>query len=507
MHDLDELLEGVAALDPPALKLPLVVNGPASPAAQLGVEAGGGVTDACAAGLLAGAANHAAERPAFESGLVKDPPRRDAIEVADLLVERCVGLPAAVRHERVFVDEAVAATAYLDIVVRGDGAANAARHDFGIIKPAVDATANLLHMPQVCADLLRHADTVAGVVLPAVETAHGVALEVLGLQVKVELETARAQTDALAGLHGFLRLVFANKGVGTEDLLGDGVLDELLVMAVKENFDAAVLDVLVEDLKRGNAPANALADVHLVEAGEEVVLSACRVAKGVLDAVLVGVVGVLNGLISPCLAHVHGRLAVESLEGELGSCVGVVRAGPLAHVDGRASAATEGRLLEEHDLGTLVIGNEAGPLSCAAIADYQNVSLIIPGCGQPRLVGVRGTISMCRGGCYSRRNRRSCRARHKAPTRDAARFFHAILLACLTFPPLWALTEHYGGYLRLRWHLTGLLICKHAGRCIHMQSNHQTRMSRLLSGGLAPRCSSCLLALIFAHTAWAKWPV
>ena len=503
MHDFHELLEGVAALDPPALELPLVVHGPARPATQLGIEAGGGVTDARAAGLLAGAANHAAERPALESGLVEDPPRRDAIEVADLLVERCVGLPAAVRHERVFVDEAVAATAYLDVVVRGDGAANATRHDFGVIKPAVDTTANLLHMPQVCADLLRHADAVARVVLPAVETAHGVALEVLGLQVEVELEAARAQADALAGLHGLLRLIVADESVGAEDLLGDGVLDKLLVVAVKENLDAAVLDVLVEDLKRGDAPANALADIHLVETGEEVILSARRVAEGVLDTVLVGVVGVLDGLIGPCLAHVHGRLAVESLEGELGGCVSIVRAGPLAHVDGRASAATEGRLLEEHDLGALVIGNEAGPLACATVADYQNVGLIIPGCGQPRLVGVRDTISMCRGGCHPRCNRCSRRARYKAPTRDAARFFHAILLVRLTFPPLWALTGHYGGYLRLRWHLTGLMICKHAGRCMYMQCNHQGRMSRLLSGVGATRNLSRSRPLIFARLAWA----
>ena len=194
---------------------------------------------------------------------------------------------------------------------------------------------------------------------------------------------------------------------------------------------------------------------------------------------------------------------MESLEGELGGCVSIVRAGPLAHVDGRASAATEGRLLEEHDLGALVIGNEAGPLACATVADYQNVGLIIPGCGQPRLVGVRGAISMCRGGCHPRRNRCSRRARYKAPTRDAARFFHAILLVRLTFPPLWALTGHYGGHLCLRRHLTGLMICKHAGRCIHMQCNHQGRMSRLSSGVGATWDLSRSRPLIFEHPAWA----
>ena len=399
--------------------------------------------------------------------------------------------------------EAVAATAHLDVVVRGDGAAYAARNNLGVVKPAVDATANLLHMPQVGADLLRHADAVARVVLPAVEAAHGVALEVLGLQVEVELEAARAQAHALAGLHGLLRLIVADEGVGAEDLLGDGVLDKLLVVAVKENLDAAVLDVLVEDLKRSDAPANALTDIHLVKAGEDVVLSARRVAEGVLDAVLVGVVGVLDGLVGPSLAHVHGRLAVEGLEGELGGCVSIVGAGPLAHVDGRASAAAERGLLEEHDLGALVIGDEAGPLACAAVADYQNVGLIIPGCGQPRLVGVRGTISMCRGGCHPRRNRCSRRARYKAPTRDAVRFFHAILLVRLTFPPLRALTGHYGGHLCLRWHLTGLMICKHAGRYIHMQCNHQGRMSRFSSGLGATRGSSRLRPSIFAHPAWA----
>ena len=104
-------------------------------------------------------------------------------------------------------------------------------------------------------------------------------------------------------------------------------------MALEQHLDAAVLTMLVHGLEETGAVAVALAHIHLFVAGEDVVLGAGAVTERVLETVLVGVVGVLHGLVGPCLADFHGGLAVERLESELGGCVGVVGGGPLAHVD------------------------------------------------------------------------------------------------------------------------------------------------------------------------------
>ena len=90
-------------------------------------------------------------------------------------------------------------------------------------------------MPQLAAYLLDHLDAVSCVVLPALEF-EGVAFEVLALHILVELETARAEDDALASLDRLL--LGADHRGAADDLLSVGVLDKMLVMAVEQHLDA-----------------------------------------------------------------------------------------------------------------------------------------------------------------------------------------------------------------------------------------------------------------------------
>ena len=154
-------------------------------------------------------------------------------------------------------------------------------------------------------------------------------------------------------------------------------------MALEQHLDAAVGAMLVHGLEEARAVAVAGTDVHLLVASEDVVLGTGAIAQGVLEAVLVGVVGVLHGFLGPGLADLHRCLPMEGLESKLSGRVGIVGGSPLTHVDRRGPASAERRFLQIEHLGTLVEGGDAGPQARSAVADHQNVGLVDPGLGHP----------------------------------------------------------------------------------------------------------------------------
>ena len=136
-------------------------------------------------------------------------------------------------------------------------------------------------------------------------------------------------------------------------------------------------------LEEARAVAVAGTDVHLLVASEDVVLGTGAIAQGVLEAVLVGVVGVLHGFLGPGLADLHRCLPMEGLESKLSGRVGIVGGSPLTHVDRRCAASAERRFLQIEHLSALVEGGDAGPQARSAVADHQNVGLVVPGLGHP----------------------------------------------------------------------------------------------------------------------------
>ena len=115
-----------------------------------------------------------------------------------------------------------------------------------IFEPCVVRADNVIHVPQLRANILHHLNAVSRVERPTVETVHRVALAVGVLQLIVELEAANGHDDALACLDGILRTVVADIGVCTNDFLGFGVLDQGFVVAAELNLNAQVGTSLVK---------------------------------------------------------------------------------------------------------------------------------------------------------------------------------------------------------------------------------------------------------------------
>ena len=101
-------------------------------------------------------------------------------------------------------------------------------------------------------------------------------------------------------------------------------------------------------------------------------------------AVLVGVLRVASALLDPGLDHRIGSLALgEGADVVLEALLlGLLHDGPLAVVDGAVSATALGGLLQhEHLLPALVGADERRPHARAAVADNEQVALVVPGLG------------------------------------------------------------------------------------------------------------------------------
>ena len=103
-----QLVQGGAGGNPATLELPFVVGRPSGPATEFGIETLGHVADAHATVLGGRAADHAAPGAAVEGGLIEDVPRGNTVEIADLLIEIGVGLPATMGAEDFLVTPAFA---------------------------------------------------------------------------------------------------------------------------------------------------------------------------------------------------------------------------------------------------------------------------------------------------------------------------------------------------------------------------------------------------------------
>ena len=273
-----------------------------------------------------------------------------------------------------------------------------------------------VHVPQLRPHVLDHLDAVAGVEAPALEL-EGRALEVLVLQLLVELEAAQRHDDGLASLHGLL--LVADHGVGAHDLLGLGVLDEALVMAVEQHLHAQSLTLGVQLVEGQHAEAvdrGQLAGALVGVVVQEEVLgdgTGQRLLHHLVGhTVLVGILGVADALLNPGLDHRIGCLALGEgadvvLEALL---VGLFHNSPLAVVDGAVSAAALGGLLKhEHLLAALVGADERRPHARAAVADDEQIALVVPGLGQP-VTGVGEGVGTARAFIRAAGQRR--RARH-----------------------------------------------------------------------------------------------
>ena len=280
-------------------------------------------------------------------------------------------------------------------------------------------------------------DAVARVELPTLEL-EGVALEVGVLEILVELEAARGHDDALASLDRLL--LGADHRVRADDLLGLGVLDETLVVAVEQNLHAQLLALRVELAERQHAEAvdgGQLAGALVGVVVQEVVLGdgAGQRDLGHLvgHAVLVGVLGVANALVDPGVDHRLGGLAVrERLDVLLEALfVAFLDDGPLAVVDAAVAAALDGSLLQHDDfLAALVGADERRPHARASVADDQEVALVVPALRQPllRRACVRRAAGQRGGTCHSGGS--DARSLQKRAARQPSLFFRA---HCLSF--------------------------------------------------------------------------
>ena len=403
LHLGGELLKGVGLHDPALVNLGLVVLAPAVPVANLVGQV------ACEVAALEEVALARGELAGLEGGLVKDAPGGNAVEVADAIVERNERVPAVVgRAGVVLVDEALAQAVHPDV-----GGAGREGEDgevvLGVARVHGGHRDDVVHVPKLRADLLNHADAVAGVEAPALEL-EGINLEVLVLELLVELKAAAAHDDALARLDGLGGLVVADERVGTYDLTRGGVLDEVLVVAVEQDlgpeFSALGVELVeglhAEALNGGKAlAAGELVLVELVVLGDGA--GQGRVHDLVGHAVLVGILGVACAFLDPGIGHVVGDGALGEraqvlLEGLL---LVLGNDGPLAVVDaGVAAALHRGLLKDENFLAALVGADERGPHACSAVADDEQVALVVPGCGQPGVVdGLVGRCNGCAGEC------------------------------------------------------------------------------------------------------------
>lgn len=270
--------------------------------------------------------------------------------------------------------------------------------------------------PQLRPHVLDHLDAVAGVEAPALEL-EGRALEVLVLQLLVELEAAQRHDDGLTGLHGLL--LVADHGVSAHDLLGLGILDEALVMAVEQHLHAQSLALGIQLVEGQHAEAvdrGQLAGALVGVVVQEEVLgdgTGQRLLHHLVGhAVLVGVLGVAGALLDPGLDHgVRGLALSEGADVVLEALLlGLLHDGPLAVVDGAVSATALGSLLQhEHLLAALVGADERRPHARAAVADDEQVALVVPGLGQP-VAGVGEGVGTARAFIRAAGQRR--RARH-----------------------------------------------------------------------------------------------
>ena len=148
-------------------------------------------------------------------------------------------------QERRFGNPAIAQTINHHVVIRFGGKSERV-FPLEIFEPCVVRADDVIHVPQLRANILHHLDAVARVERPTVETVHRVALAVSILQLVVELKAADGHDNALASLDGVLRAVVANIGVRADDFLGFGVLNQGLVMAAELNLDAQIGTSLVK---------------------------------------------------------------------------------------------------------------------------------------------------------------------------------------------------------------------------------------------------------------------
>ena len=314
------------------------------------------------------------------------------------------------------------------------------RHDedeevvLGIARPHAVHSAGHAHMPQLAAYLLDHLDAVSCVVLPALEF-EGVAFEVPALHILVELETARAEDDALASLDRLL--LGADHRGAADDLLSVGVLDKMLVMAVEQHLDAQILALLVEDLERGHAESRRVGDgLAARTARQEGVLGngACDglLVDVVFKFVLVGVFAVSQAFFDPGVDDGRGRVHVlRHLVPVLAHALSVLDDGELAVVDGAVATAAHRSLLQhEHLLSALVGADERRPHARASVADDQEVALVVPALRQPllRRVCVRRAAGQRGGTCHSGGS--DARSLQKRAARQPSLFFRA---HCLSF--------------------------------------------------------------------------
>ena len=343
------------------------------------------------AGGVQHTALHGTERPGIDDFLAGDHPGGNALEVGERrVVELFEFVPSHMRaQERGLGDPPLAQAVEHHVVVR-------ARRDRERVRPlevfevGVVRADDVVHMPQLRAHVLHHLDAVARVERPAVEAAHGVAFAVFVLELVVELESAQRHHHAFARFDGFRCFVVADERVAADYLLRVGVLDELLVVAVENDFDAEVGTCLVKRMPACVAALGGIterANVHRLGAFDPGIFAAGGAARGVrallelrVDVPVIAVIHVLVALFRPRSRDVFRRVALREAGDVLHGSVDVVDPGVLAHVDGRVPASARGSFLKHEHVGlALVLRGDGGPQARAAVADDQHVRLVIPG--------------------------------------------------------------------------------------------------------------------------------
>ena len=203
-------------------------------------------------------------------------------------------------------------------------------------------------------------------------------------------------------------------------------------MAVEQNLHAQLLALGVQFVEGQHAEAvhaRQLARALVGVVVEEVVLGdgagQRHLGHLVGHAVLVGVLGVARALVDPRLDHRLRRLAVrERLDVLLEALLLVLfDDGPLAVVDAAVAAALDGGLLKhENFLAALVGADERRPHARAAVADDQEVALVVPVRRHPiARCGTRLTRRAAgQRACARHGGRGNARALQERTTRDSA---------------------------------------------------------------------------------------
>ena len=179
------------------------------------------------------------------------------VVVADVVAEVSECMPSVVRRaDASFIDPAFAQAIGVDERLVG-GHHEDEEIVFGVARPhAVHGTCHV-HVPELAADFLNHADAVTRVVLPALELER-IALEVFALQFFIEFEASRAEDYSLAGLDRLF--LFSDHRGASDDLLRFRVLDKVFVVAVEQHLDAQILALLIEYLERGHTESRRVGD-------------------------------------------------------------------------------------------------------------------------------------------------------------------------------------------------------------------------------------------------------